>query len=142
VGETLRRLAGNFKTGARTLELVMTPDQRRIFDTLQATMSVIEGYSDYVMHHVGKGLVPGYENIKERMSRSRAHRPPLETAIFRLTGLDQKLEQYRLGEEFADAVVKRVGMEGLNRVWERPENMPTLEEIRDPGLWMGRLEAA
>jgi coenzyme F420 biosynthesis associated uncharacterized protein len=42
VGETLRRLAGNFKTGARTLELVMTPDQRRIFDTLQATMSVIE----------------------------------------------------------------------------------------------------
>jgi uncharacterized protein (DUF2342 family) len=33
-------------------------------------------------------------------------------------------------------------MEGLNRVWERPENMPTLEEIRDPGLWMGRLEAA
>ena len=142
VGETLRRLAGNYKTGARTLELVMTPDQRRIFDTLQATMSVIEGYSDYVMHHVGKGLVPGYENIKERMSRSRAHRPPLETAIFRLTGLDQKLEQYRLGEEFAAAVVKRVGMEGLNRVWERPENMPTLEEIRDPGLWMGRLEAA
>jgi uncharacterized protein (DUF2342 family) len=53
-----------------------------------------------------------------------------------------KLEQYRLGERFADAVARRVGMEGLNRVWERAENMPTLEEIRDPGLWMERMEVA
>ena len=60
---------------------------------------------------------------------ARRWRPP----IFRLTGLDVKLEQYRLGEQFADAVVARQGMEGLNRVWERPENLPTLEEVRDPG---------
>jgi uncharacterized protein (DUF2342 family) len=73
------------------------------------------------------------------MAKSRAHRPPLETAVFRLTGLDVKLEQYRLGEAFADAVVKRQGMEGLNRAWERPENLPSLEEVRDPGLWMSRL---
>ena len=31
-------------------------------------------------------------------------------------------------------------MEGLNRVWERPENLPMLEEVRDPGLWMTRME--
>jgi uncharacterized protein (DUF2342 family) len=73
------------------------------------------------------------------MAKSRAHRPPFETAVFRLTGLDVKLEQYRLGEEFAAAVVRRQGMEGLNRVWERPENLPSLEEVRDPGLWMSRL---
>jgi uncharacterized protein (DUF2342 family) len=33
-------------------------------------------------------------------------------------------------------------MEGLNRVWERPENLPTLLEIRDPGIWMSRMEGA
>ncbi|MBA3635396.1 MAG: zinc-dependent metalloprotease, partial [Rubrobacteraceae bacterium] len=81
-------------------------------------------------------------DLKERMARSRAHRPPLETAVFRLTGLDVKLEQYRLGERFADAVVRRQGMEGLNRIWERPENLPSLEEVRDPGLWMSRLGAS
>jgi coenzyme F420 biosynthesis associated uncharacterized protein len=118
----------------------MTRDQRDAFDELQATMSVIEGYSDYVMHHVGRRLVPGYERLASRMARSRMHRPPLETLIFRITGLDMKLEQYRLGENFADAVARRVGMEGLNRVWERAENMPTLQEIGDPGLWMDRLE--
>jgi uncharacterized protein (DUF2342 family) len=76
------------------------------------------------------------------MARSRAHRPPLETAVFRLTGLDVKLEQYRLGERFADTVARREGMEGLNRVWERPENLPTLEEVRDPGLWLAKMEAS
>jgi len=137
--ETLRRLSGNLRTGARSVELLMSRSQRESFDRMQAAMSVIEGYSDYVMHHVGRGLVPHYEHLKERLARSRAHRPPLETAVFRLTGLDVKLEQYRLGERFADAVVKRQGMEGLNRTWERPENLPSLEEVRDPGLWMSRL---
>jgi uncharacterized protein (DUF2342 family) len=54
--------------------------------------------------------------------------------------MDVKLEQYRLGERFADEVVKRQGMQGLNRVWESPENLPTLEEVRDPGPWMARME--
>ncbi len=140
--ETLRRLVENLRTGGRSLELVMTKAQRDAFDKMQATMSVIEGYSDYVMHHVGKRIVPGYEHLKERMARSRMHRPPLETAIFRITGLDMKLEQYRLGERFADAVARRVGMQGLNRVWEHPAYMPTLEEIRDPGLWIERVGVA
>jgi coenzyme F420 biosynthesis associated uncharacterized protein len=140
VRETMRRLSGNLRTGARSVELMMNRSQREAFDAMQATMSVIEGYSDYVMHHVGKGLVPHYEYLKERMHRSRAYRPPLESALFRITGLDVKLEQYRLGERFADTVAGRQGMEGLNRVWERREHLPSLEEIRDPGLWLLRME--
>ena len=120
----------------------MSPEQRENFDRMQATMAVIEGYSDYVMHHVGSSLVPNYDHLSRRMSASRAHRPPLETAIFRITGLDMKLEQYRLGERFADAVARRRGMDGLNRVWEKPENLPTLAEVRDPGLWLERIDAA
>ncbi len=33
-------------------------------------------------------------------------------------------------------------MAGLNRVWEGPENLPTLAEVRDPGLWMARVDGA
>lgn len=141
VRETIRRLSENMRTGGRSVELMMNRSQRETFDQMQATMSVIEGYSDYVMHNVGRSLVPQYEHLKNRMARSRAHRPPFETAVFRITGLDVKLEQYRLGEHFADAVARREGMEGLNRVWECPENLPTLEEVRDPGIWMTRMEA-
>ena len=140
--ETVRRLSTNLRTGGRSMELMMSPEQRRSFDRMQAAMSVIEGYSDFVMHNVGKGLVPHYEHLKARMARSRAHRPPFETAVFRLTGMDVKLEQYRLGEAFAEAVALRQGMEGLNRVWDGPESLPTLAEVRDPGLWMSRMEGA
>ena len=140
--ELLERLVGNARRGGRSLELVMSRRQNEAFDRMQATMSVIEGYSDYVMHHVGRQIVPDYDYISNRMAQSRMHRPPFETAIFRLTGLDRKLEQYRLGEAFADAVARRQGMEGLNRVWERPENLPTLAEVQDPGLWMTRMDGS
>jgi coenzyme F420 biosynthesis associated uncharacterized protein len=139
VRETLHRLSTNLRTGGRSVELLMSRSQRDSFDRMQAAMSVIEGYSDFVMHNVGRGLVPHYEDLKERMARSRSHRPPFETAVFRLTGLDVKLEQYKLGEQFADDVVRRQGMDGLNRIWEAPENLPSLAEVRDPGLWMSRL---
>lgn len=142
VVETVRRVAGNMRSGGRSVELMMTREQRDSFSRMQAAMSVIEGYSDFVMHHVGREIVPGYEHLSAKMARSRAHRPPFETAVFRLTGMDVKLEQYRLGERFADAVVKRQGMDGLNRVWERAENLPSLEEVHDPGLWMLRMETA
>ena len=129
VRETVRRLSENLRTGGRSVELMMSRSQR-----------------EYVLAARSLGAttprVPQYEHLRVRMARSRAHRPPLETAIFRITGMDVKIEQYRLGERFADAVATRQGMEGLNRVWERPENLPTLEEVRDPGIWMLRMEAS
>ena len=142
VRETVRRVSENSRSGGRSVELMMSRSQRESFDRMQAAMSVIEGYSDYVMKRVGKNLVPAYEHLSARMTQSRAHRPPLETFIFRITGMDMKLEQYRSGEQFSETVARRQGMEGLNRVWERPENLPTPEEIRDPGLWMTRMERA
>src|ERR671911_417129 len=82
VRETLRRLSTNLRTGGRSVELLMSRSQRDSFDRMQAAMSVIEGYSDYVMHHVGKSLVPHYEHLKARMARSRAHPPPLGPTRF------------------------------------------------------------
>ncbi|TCJ20618.1 hypothetical protein E0L93_00985 [Rubrobacter taiwanensis] len=140
--EFLRRLVENGRRGGRALELVMSRGQRESFERLQAAMALVEGYSDYVMHGVGSALVPRYGEIQRKIRLSRMRRPPLESAIFRLTGLDLKLEQYRLGEEFVEAVARRQGMEGVNRVWERPANLPTLREIHDPALWMLRMEEA
>jgi coenzyme F420 biosynthesis associated uncharacterized protein len=140
--ELAGRVARNLRNGGRSFELLMDARQRRAFERMQASMAVIEGYSDYIMHHVGRNLVPDYEHISQRMSRHRLHRPPLESAVFRLTGLDAKLQQYVLGERFANAVASRKGIGFLNQVWERPANLPSLEEVRDPGLWMERMEAA
>jgi uncharacterized protein (DUF2342 family) len=58
----------------------------------------------------------------------------------RLTGLDLKMEQYAAGERFADAVIAERDREFLNRVWRGPEMLPTLDEIRNPGAWIARVE--
>lgn len=138
--EAVHRITENLKTGGRAFELVMNREQRGAFDRIQAAMSVIEGYSDYVMDNVGRELVPGYSKISRQLAASRLNRPPIETLIFRITGLDAKLEQYRIGGEFVEAVAKRQGMAGLNRMWERPEHLPTMAEVLDPSIWMVRME--
>ena len=60
----------------------------------------------------------------------------------RLTGLDLKMEQYAAGERFADRVIAERGREFLNRVWTGPEQLPSLDEIRDPDRWIARIEGA
>jgi hypothetical protein len=54
-----------------------------------------------------------------------------------------KLEQYRLGERFIDQIAQTRGHDTVKRIWEGPANLPTMLEIREPGLWVARvLDAA
>jgi uncharacterized protein (DUF2342 family) len=36
-------------------------------------------------------------------------------------------------------VVKLKGIAALNKVWDAPDNLPSLDEIRDPFAWMERV---
>ena len=57
----------------------------------------------------------------------------------RLLGLEQKMKQYAEGRVFVGGVIELVGMEGFNRVWEGPANLPRLEELTAPELWVERV---
>ena len=122
------------------LERIMTPAQRETFGRTQALMSLLEGYSNHVMNAAGARILPGFQELHERFERRGERRSGLERAILRLTGLDLKLEQYAAGERFADAVIAARGREFLNGVWEGPERLPTLDEIKDPDRWIARVE--
>ena len=56
-----------------------------------------------------------------------------------MLGLDAKTAQYRDGARFVRGVVDVVGMDGLNKVWVEPTNLPSKEEIADPGRWVRRV---
>jgi uncharacterized protein (DUF2342 family) len=49
------------------------------------------------------------------------------------------MEQYRMGETFINAIVAKHGIEVANRVWEGPDKLPTLEELRNPDQWISRV---
>ncbi len=125
--------------GEHWVEGLMPEQQRREFREIQAVMSLLEGFSDYVMDRVGQDLVFDVERISERFHARRTQRGGFERAIMRITGLDLKMEQYRQGQAFVAAVAEAGGAEGLNALWRGPETAPSLEEIAEPRLWIERV---
>jgi coenzyme F420 biosynthesis associated uncharacterized protein len=125
--------------GEHWMERLMGPEQKQLFRETQAVMSLLEGFSDYVMDEVGRDLVPDVERISSRFHERRERRSPFERAIMRLTGMDLKLEQYKKGERFVRAIATAAGPAGLRRLWEGPESLPQHGEIDDPSRWLARV---
>ena len=126
-------------SGGSLVEAVQTPAQREILDRITAVMSLLEGHADFVMDGVGPSVIPTVGVIRERFQRRRKEARKVEQVLRRLLGIDAKLRQYRDGERFVRVAVERAGMHGFNQVWERPENLPTKDEISDPGAWVDRV---
>ncbi|MEO8468271.1 MAG: zinc-dependent metalloprotease [Chloroflexota bacterium] len=125
--------------GEHWMERIMTDEQRTLFRETQAVMSLLEGFSDYVMDEVGRGLVPGVEEISSRFHARRTQRTPFERAVLRLTGMDLKMEQYRRGEAFVRTIAEARGRQALDRIWSSPTELPTPAEIGDPAAWIARV---
>ena len=124
------------------LERIRTPGPRETFNRTQALMSLLEGYSNHVMNAAGARILPNFTELHDRFERRGERRTGIERAIMRLTGLDLKMEQYAAGERFADRVISVRDRNFLNRVWTGPEQLPSLDEIRDPDRWIARIEGA
>ncbi len=118
------------------------PAQWRVMRRVQGTMSVIEGYSNLVMNQLGRKLLPGFDRLEQAYRERSAGKSPLEVLVWKLTGLDLKLQQYRRGEAFCQAVYDKYGMQILNRVWDGPEYMPRLNELGNPSAWYRRTSAS
>jgi coenzyme F420 biosynthesis associated uncharacterized protein len=117
---------------------VGVPAQMAAMRRVQATMSLVEGYGNLVMNLVGRRLLPGFDRLEAAYTRRSGQRSPLEVLLWRLTGLELKLQQYRLGETFSRTIHERYGMAVLNRAWESPDALPRPEELRDPDRWYRR----
>jgi coenzyme F420 biosynthesis associated uncharacterized protein len=122
------------------LEALMNVEQRALFNEMQAMMCIVEGYSNHVMNAVGRNLLPTYELISRRFAQRQLHKSQADRLLAKLTGLDVKLEQYRLGEQFIDRIVALRGHGFARRVWDGPEYLPTMAEIRQPELWLARID--
>jgi coenzyme F420 biosynthesis associated uncharacterized protein len=125
--------------GEHWMERLMSPEQAAVFRETQAVMSLLEGFSDYIMDEVGRDLVPDVERISALFHQRRASRSTFERAILRLTGMDLKMDQYRKGELFVRAIADRRGRAALDRLWDGPESLPRHGEIDDPDRWMARV---
>jgi coenzyme F420 biosynthesis associated uncharacterized protein len=131
------RIVQGFREGG-LMALIQTREQRTIMNRIQATMAVVEGYSEHVMDAVGESVLSAYAGLREAMERRRRSRSAPERILQRLLGFDLKMRQYEQGKRFCDAVAERHGLEALNRVWDSPASLPTLPELDRPDAWAAR----
>ena len=138
--DDLRALAAAAKRG-ELIQFVAGPERKALLDELQATMALLEGYAEHVMDAVGEALLPDLEHLRGGLERRRRDRTGLLRLLEKLIGLDLKLRQYEQGKRFCDAVVAEAGIEGLNRAWVSPEQLPKLSELDQPSAWLERVAA-
>jgi coenzyme F420 biosynthesis associated uncharacterized protein len=142
--EQLRRALEQARAGEPQMHdlgpigLLLTPEQREIFLTMQGTMSLLEGHASYVMNEVARGHVEHVDRMQRALDDRRHPSGPRRT-IQRAIGFEQKVRQYDLGERFVRRVIDEIGMSGLNLVWDRPEHLPTVDDIADPSRWITRV---
>ncbi len=141
LGDAVKR-AGDLvsgKDGTSLIDLFATPEQRAVIDSVTGVMSLLEGHADVVMDGVGPEVIPSVRHIRRRFDRRRRGAGSLDRVLRRVLGLDAKMAQYRDGARFVRGVVDAVGMDGLNKVWVEPANLPTKDEIGDPRSWVRRV---
>ncbi len=141
------RLAGEVRAAAREgrplidetglMGLLATPEQRGLIDEAQALMSVLEGHGHVIMDRIGGRLLVSQHRMSRVLKARR--RDPRWSTFLRLTGLEMKMKQYEMGERFMHAVERQGGFEAIDRLWERAQNLPTLDEIHHPSRWLERV---
>jgi coenzyme F420 biosynthesis associated uncharacterized protein len=115
------------------------PAQWRVMRQMQGTMSFVEGYSNLVMNELGSKTLASFDRLEDAYRARGRSRTVVEILIWRLTGLDLKLQQYEKGEAFAKAVYDAYGMDVLNRAWSGADAMPNLDELSAPERWYRRV---
>jgi putative hydrolase len=122
-----------------TLPIVPSHRHRRALDNIQALVALLEGYARNASSQVASEIVEEPSKIDEIMIRRATTSTDGERMLSGLLGLsfDRALEQS--GATFCAAVVSLKGLPALNRVWEAPDNLPTLAEIKDPFQWIERV---
>jgi uncharacterized protein (DUF2342 family) len=60
--------------------------------------------------------------------------------VSKLLGIDSKMRQYEVGEQFVAAVEREAGPRALDAAWRGPESLPTIDELDAPTAWLARVE--
>lgn len=136
-------LAGALDDPEKLIRAAWTPLGRGTAARLQAFMTLAEGYSTFVMDAVGVRVLKDHARLREVMDRRKRTSSPGEQLFERMLGIELKRRQYEDGVKFCRYVAGMRDVAALNRAWDNPDSLPTLEELADPDVWIARvLDAA
>ncbi len=126
---------------ALLLGAVQSPEQLAMAPQLDAAIAAVVGSVDYLVDAVAARVIGGDAlKIAEAVRRRRFEATPDDVFVNRLLGLQLTQEQVQRGKTFTAGVVDRVGEQGLLKLFDSDQPLPTPAELDAPGLWIARLE--
>ena len=120
------------------VSLIATPEQRGVLGKVQALMSLLEGHGNVVMTELGRKHVAGEERMA-RVLHQRRQQGGVVALLHKMLGLEQKMRQYEVGEQFVRGVIAIGGAHAIDVVWQSPANLPTVPELTEPAQWLARV---
>jgi putative hydrolase len=124
------------------LGAVTSDEQRALQPRLDALVAVVVGYTDWVVDAVAVRLVGGSAlRIAEAVRRQRHETSSNDAFVEQLLGIRIGERQVARGKAFVQGVVDRAGDDGMLPLLERPDAIPTPNEIDAPGLWLARIQS-
>lgn len=133
------RLAQTLQDPDRLIQAAWTPLSKDAMARLQAFMTLIEGYATFVMDAVGARVLKEHPRLKEAMDRRKRQASPGDVLLERLLGLELKRRQYEDGVKFCRYIAGMRDVPALNRAWDNPESLPTVDELSEPDAWITRV---
>ena len=105
---------------------------------LEVLLALVTGYAVVIAGQALEGRLPGLAAIQAAVGRRDAD-PQSPARLFALLlRADPDRAAAARGERFCREVLAATNIEGLDRAWSHPENLPTAEELDIPGRWMER----
>ena len=122
------------------LGVIRSPEQQALLPSLEALIAVVLGYVDHVIDQLAHRLLGSAGRLTEALRRRRVEAGDADQFVARMLGLELTQASYDRGASFVAGVLERAGVNGLARLWEQTETLPTPAEITAPGLWLARVE--
>ena len=121
--------------------LLASDEQRALLDQIQSLMAVVEGHGNYVMDTVGEAVIPSFRRMRGIFQRRRTQTTWFQKILNQAIGLEMKMRQYEVGQEFCESVARIGGPDALAQLWTDPDRFPSMAELRDPETWLRRVAA-
>ncbi|CAB4820758.1 unannotated protein [freshwater metagenome] len=118
--------------------LIASEEQLEVMRRLSALMSVLEGHGEVVMDEAARDLVPDAQHFHSVLRQRRQHPSAPSRILNQVLGLDAKLRQYEEGETFIRALREAKGPAFVTSLFDGPENLPSMEELKEPSLYLAR----
>lgn len=124
------------------LSAIRSTRQRELLPYIDALVSTVEGYVDWVVQRVGSRLLGSYPMVREAFRRRRVETSETSRFVEHLFGLELTQAKFDRGSTFIAGVVDRAGESALAALWSDVDHLPTPNELQAPGLWLARVGLA